>query len=788
LIAGLAAAGSFGFCLPASYLPLLLAVTVLAIFLPANIIFLTAVNILVFFSGNIVMHQMLKPDAASRLALERHENAQLLLEGVIQARPETRAEGCRLLIRPDYIFSGKKELSLNGLVLLHIGSRSDRFASGNRIRFIGKLRAPRNFGIPGEFDAERYYALKGIVATSFVKNAESLVLMNTGDEYSFQRYFDEKAKNIGKFIMDCVPPVEGGILKALLIGDVGDIPQELKDAYSRTGVNHILSISGFHVGIIALALFQSWFVLFRLFPNLLLYLNFRRFVFAASFPLILYYMFLSGAAPATARSVLMLGFLTVGLLLEREFDHINSLILAALVLLLINPANLYDISFQLSFIALWGIMVLTPLFMGRFHAFEQKKGYNILLFLAASFAAITATMLPVAFYFHQTSLIGLVSNLFVVPLLGYGAVITGFLAIPLINFFPQASTFLFNLAGSLASLSNSIIALLDHLPLLPVFVPTTIDMVISIVALLVITIAEKNRLKFGVFIAAPLLMATLHYFPFDADNPALRIDFFSVGQGEATLITFHDRKRMLIDGGGALHDDGHDVGKRLLVPALRTLGVKRVDYLVLSHPHPDHMQGVTAVAEALPIGEFWESGATGGDGYQRLKKALAVRNVPVKRINAATPPLELSGARLQFLHPLPGESSENQGFNLNDDSLVFRLEAGSFSALFAGDIGYQEEKRLSLDPGLLKSTLLKVPHHGSKYSVFPEFFSFVSPEIALIGAGYRNIFGLPSPEAIERLLEVGCKIYRTDHDGTITIKIYSNSKSPVISALKSHFN
>ncbi len=788
LIAGIAVAGSYGYFLPGYSLPLILAVTALTIFPSANKLFLAAVYILLFICGNLVMKPILKPDMESLSLLERYDSRQLLIEGVIQRRPEAKEEGFRLLIRPDHLFYEGEKLFPVGLVMLRAGSGKIRFATGDRIRFVGKLRSPRNFGTPGEFNAERYYALKGIIATSFVKSADSLVIIDSGSKYSFQRYFDNKANKIGNFIMASLPPVEGGILKALLIGDVSDISQELKDSYSRTGVNHILSISGFHVGIIALALFQIWFVLSRLFPSILLYLNLRRLVYAASFPLILYYMFLSGAAPATVRSVLMLGFLAAGLLLEREFDHINSLILAALVLLLMNPENLYDISFQLSFTALWGIMVLTPLFMTPFKALKERRWYGILQLLAVSLAAISATLLPMALYFQQSSLTGLASNLFVVPLLGYGAVIAGISAIPLIEILPQVASLFLNLAGFLAALSNTIIAALDHLPLLPVFIPTEVDILISFGALLFITLAEKDNVKWGGVLTAPILLITLHNLPQARDSFLLRVDFLSVGQGESTLITFSDQKKMLIDGGGALHENGTDVGKRLLLPALRTLGVKRIDYLVLSHPHPDHMQGVTAVAESMAVGEFWESGAAGGEEYNRLKRALSVRNVPVKRVYAGVSPVILSGVSFTFLHPSPADIDSDHGFDLNDDSLVFRLESGGFSALFTGDIGYQEEKKLTAEPGLLKSTLLKVPHHGSRHSVYPEFFRAVSPQFALIGAGYRNSFGLPSSAALKELQSVGSEIYRTDYDGTVTIKILPEGKSPLISARKRHLH
>lgn len=786
--AGIAVAGTGGFSLPEYALPLVVAIAGLLIIVPGGNLFPVAMAALLFVCGNLLLQPSLAPNPDKTVLLERSAGNLLLVEGVVVQRPEAREDGVRIMVRLEHVFSASEELPLDGLVLLRVGAGGRSYLSGDRVRFYGKLRAPRNFGIPAEFDAERYFALKGVVATSFVKSDAEILLVRQAVEAGFQRHFDAMAKKIGAFITARLPGPEGGVLKALLIGDAGDIPQELKDAYSRTGVNHILSISGFHVGIVAIGLFQFWFVVFRVFPRLLLYFNFRRSACLLSFPLILYYMLLSGSAPATARAVLMLGFLMIGLFLEQESDNLNSLILAAFILLMARPANMYDISFQLSFLALWGILALTPLLMSRFQGGAGKKWHGLLVFFAASLAAIAATFIPVACYFQQSSLTGLLSNFFIVPLLGYGAVISGFAAVPFIWLLPAVAGALLALAGLLVTASNAIIAQLDRLPLLPVFSPTPLDVTLFLGALLFISLSGNIRRKTMVMTVVPLLLVALHQVPAATGNFRLKIDFLSVGQGESSLITFADGKVMLIDGGGPLHDSGWDVGKRLLLPALRKIGVSRVDYLVLTHPHPDHLQGVLAVAENLPVGEFWETGIQGGDDYRRLKNALLVRNVPTRTISAASVPLELSGATVRFIHPLPGKDGPEQSLDVNDDSMVLRLETPGFSALFTGDIGCGAEKRLLERPEYLHATVLKVPHHGSRYSAYPAFYRAVSPEIALVGAGYNNSFGLPSAEVITALGKTGCRIYRTDLDGTISLSLPLNGKNLVISTLKRHFN
>jgi len=783
-ICGIVAAGSFGLFLPDYLLPAALISAASAFFPRLRSLFIAALCLALFALGNVLIQPIVKDKPETRRFLEENSHQTLRVEGLIVNRPEAREGGYRILIRPEKIeatATRDNKLKMDGLLLLRIGTGGGYFASGDRISFQGKLKAPRNFGTAGEFDIERFYALRGVAATAFVKSDADIITLSQEAGLRFQRHFDRKAAEIGRFIMGRLPETEGGVLKALLIGDIANIPQQVKDQYSRTGVNHILSISGFHVGIIALALCQLWFVVSRFFPIVLLYCNFRRLALLFSLPLIIYYLFLSGAAPATARSVIMLCLLATGLMLERESDPLNSLALAAFALLLINPANLYDISFQFSFLALWGLTVLTPLLAKPFSSITTDWQYNLVLFTAASIAAVSVTLLPVAYYFQQSSLTGIISNFFIVPLLGYGAVVTGFTAIPFIWLFPPAAGALLTGAGFLITVSNRIIDLLAKVPTLPVFIPSGAEIALLLVGLLLVTVIRNSPARSALTVTVPLFLVLLHQIPAQENDFSLRIDFLSVGQGESTLITFADKRRMLIDGGGALHEAGWDIGRQLLLPTLRKMGVKRIDYLVLTHAHPDHLQGVKAVAEALPVGEFWESGLNSGEGYRSLKEALARQGAPIKIMNSASPPRDISGTQVKCLYPLQRGMSTG---DLNETSLVIRLDSGKFSALFTGDIGFDAEARLLGNRSNLRSTLLKIPHHGSRYSTGPDFLDAVSPEIATISAGYKNNFGLPAAETVEQLAAKGILLYRTDLDGTITVTCPKQGGTPAISAFK----
>ena len=202
------------------------------------------------------------------------------------------------------------------------------------------------------------------------------------------------------------------------------------------------------------------------------------------------------------------------------------------------------------------------------------------------------------------------------------------------------------------------------------------------------------------------------------------------------------------------------------------MDTKRLDYVVLSHPHPDHMNGLKYILANFEVGEFWESGfPCNSADYSAIKHTLSARHIPVRKINAATPAIAIGDTRIEPLAPFAcNESfSENSDEDVNNSSLVFRLKYGKFAILFTGDIGSATEQALVRHPQQLSCTVLKVPHHGSRFSSTLPFLAAAAPKIALISAGYGNSFGLPSRQTILRLENLGVKVYRTDLDKTIEV-------------------
>ena len=227
---------------------------------------------------------------------------------------------------------------------------------------------------------------------------------------------------------------------------------------------------------------------------------------------------------------------------------------------------------------------------------------------------------------------------------------------------------------------------------------------------------------------------------------------------------------MLIDGGG-LRDDRFDVGKGVVAPFLWKKKIRKIDVLVLTHPDPDHLEGLRFIASHFSIGEFWESGIqTKTEGYRALQETLRRGQVDKRLIHAGTAPLEIGGARISFLnpparYPHPRESSSF----LNNHSLVLKIQFRNITILLTGDIEKEAEFRMIKEGYPLRAHLLKVPHHGSLSSSTVPFLREVAPHYAILSVGERNLGRLPHPEIIHRYEEFGTKLYRTDENGAITI-------------------
>jgi len=775
MAAGLVVSDLSGFMLAPFYLiSLLLCILLSALIQPRSPF--TACTMLLFFCWGLSSLLPWSQPALSQKGIVRFTSSQaVVLEGIIRERPVVSSKGGRVVLQVDTVISGKRYEAVDGVVMLHVAEGDLILNRGDRIRCRTKISVPHRLGLPGEFDYGRYLGFQGIPVVGRVASQDEIVRIRVAFKDSLLRRADLVAQHLGDFVRTSIPdPAISSILTALMIGDQKRIPTELSDAYTRAGVNHILSVSGFHVGILAYFIVSIGLWLATSFESLALRLNLRRIVLLLSLPVMLLYLLLTGSAPATARSVIMLSLFVLALCAERETDPINTLLMSACLLLAIHPPTLFDASFQLSFLALWGIIVLVPPVMEKINAVNHPWLRTLLQFTAVSCAASVATAIPALFMFNQTSLNGIFANFLIVPLLGYGAVLITFCAAPFMFICQPVATFLLAIAAWIVAVSNWLIGLFSHLPVVRFYGITAVDMFLFISVLSALTFVRNRTLKIFFCCGLPLVAIAVHQFNGVEADGRLHITMLSVGQAESLLVRLPDGATMLVDGGGYLHETGRDFGERVLAPALHKLGIERVDYLVLTHPHPDHLGGLAQVARTLPIGTFMEAVPEGDNGeeYRQLISELKRRQVSFRTLSAGER-LNLPGmVTLQVFSPekqsrRTGAVDDDAG--LNEESLVFRMEYGNFSMLFTADAGSATEERLLAAKAHVKSTVLKVGHHGSRFSTSNEFLDEVDPAVALISAGAGNTFGLPSGQTLRRLERRGIKTFRTDRDGTLEL-------------------
>ncbi|MGH7813912.1 MAG: DNA internalization-related competence protein ComEC/Rec2 [Candidatus Binataceae bacterium] len=753
-----------------------------------------------------LLHPVRPPDSIRNFK----EGAPVTIEGRLIREAEHMPYGVRLYASISRAAqAGAAMRPASGVVRLAVLG-GGRFRAGDEIEAAAPLRFPRNDGDPGEFDYAAYMARAGIDATMTVRPKLSgrHFVRVLGHFPSFPAGEIESVRiRIGDFIDRNLPYPESAEMRALVIGDRGGIPQRLRDTFARTGMAHLLVISGLHLSIVAGVVFALVRLAMMLMPGLANrgYGN-KAAAIAASIAACAYAA-IAGHHVSTERALVMVLAYTFAIAIDRAREALAAMALAAIVICLAMPGSTADIGFQLSFAS----VIAIALGMRRFTAyFAWRKRWRGLPakktrlrwtlaevpagFVAVSFWAMIGTAPLTAFHFNQLAIVGVVANAVVVPIMGFGATICGLAAAASSFISNPAARAILSLGGTCIATANSLAEYFLHWPMawMRTFTPTPIELVLVYGLLLVWLTAPLAATRhpvmlkplardvrkwdaaaadralpgwrtlcagaLGVLLAADAAMWMQdRYF-----NPDLRVTFLSVGEGDAAVIRFPGSRVMLIDAGAAY--PGFDSGERIVAPYLWSQKIMRVDFLVLSHPDADHFGGFKFIAGNFHPRSFWTTGERSPDeSYAALMEALARDGVPVLRLNGDLPMNEIGGVAIASLnHPAPGASN-------NNGSLVMRLDFGRESYLFTGDIEAPAEHAMIAQGADLRAAVLKVPHHGSATSSTAAFIATVHPALAIISDGWLNRFHFPAPGVLDRYRAAGTELMRTDLDGAVTV-------------------
>jgi competence protein ComEC len=741
---------------------------------------------LFFLLGIFSIHHYLDPQHSPSHISNFTGFDQISLEGTIDGSPHRTQGGTQLLIRSQKVILPNHHIPVEGHLLLFLKGESKALHIGDRLRFSCKLYPPRGFHNPGGFSYERHLAFEQIYTIGFLSEENSWVKTGEGFKNPFLLQIEGWRDHIRDFLEREIEPPSSAIFQALVLGEQGNIPDEVKEHFIVTGIAHLLAISGDHLGIVALLSFSLLSWILKRSEFLLLSISVKKWAAGLTIPCIFLYTFIAGGGISVIRATIMVITFFFSILFNRERNLLHTLALAAFLILIFSPPSLFDVSFQLSFLAVLSILYLVPRILQGLKkegiSLPSKTSWkqNIFKYLKISLlvtAVATLGTAPfVALHFNRISPVGLVTNLFIIPWVGFLIVPLSLIASLLsFSFYPLA-TLLIHVNDFLTLILLKAVASFASFPFASLFVstPTTFEIILFYLLLFFVVHLQKGRRVRYLFIGLCVVLAfDLAFWNFKGlFQKNLTLTFIDVGHGDSILIEFPKGKRMLIDGGG-LHEDRFDIGKNVIAPFLWKKKIHRIDYLVLTHPDPDHLKGLNFVASHFSIGQFWDNGLRAdSESYSKLSDILKEKKIEVQSINENSPSLMINGMQISFFNP-PGldifYKPRLSPSHFNNGSLVMRIQFKNVSVLLAGDIAQEAEYRIMRKGCPLRADILKIPHHGSSSSSTLLFLQGVRPTYAILSVGERNIGRLPHPEVLKRYQQLGAKVFRTDRHGAITV-------------------
>ena len=759
------------------FLLILIVITLSACLLVRPSIKFTTFLILFFLIGMLlIINTGHHPSALKELADRREK---VILEGTILCPVKFDRDTARVEIRAERLHTELQAKRVDEKVYVTIYNHTPGLSPGQRIRFPARLRLFTNFNNPGKYNYTQAMALRGFTCSASISDGRRIVMMGEGGLGFFPGRLEAIRGPIRKLFQRALSSKECAIFRALILGEKQEIDHELREPFHRAGLGHLLAVSGLHIGLVAWISFSVFKWLLTLSYGITLKTNIRNTAALITCLPVIAYTCLAGFQVSSQRAMIMTLVYLVSMIIGREKEIWSTLSLACLAVLALNPNELFSLSFQLSFLAVVGILLLVPVLFQLIPGLaesRQKKSLVSSLYLyfwGLIFATISATifLLPLTVaYFNSISLVSIPANLTTVPIVGLWILPLGLIgsffahvSTPLAEFFLQASAW-----G--VKLMMNIIQFWGHFSwaTLWVFKPSLFEIILSYILFLSVFFRKQWRPARYVF------LLILFLFTLDCSfwlystrfSNKLRVTFFDVGDGNSALVQFPGKERMLIDGGG-FSNSSFDMGRMVVGPALFSKKIMRVDYVVLSHPQSDHMGGLRFISSNFHPREFWYN----GDSVQTPSFIDLMSIIKSKEIDIILPKdlengREISGVKVTLLHP----SKKTESTTLNNNSMVLRLSHKGWSFLFPGDLENKGERALtSKAKGLLKSDILLVPHHGSKESSSEGFLREIGPDIAIISAGKDNYFGRPHAETIERLEKAGCRIIRIDQTGAVEI-------------------
>ena len=717
-----------------------------------------------------------------------------VLTGEVAAPVDVAPDGVRFTLRLDLPARAGVAVTVRGPVSPPL--------PGDRVRVEGRLRSARGYLVPGVPDARRRALAARGADLSMAVGPEGYARVAGGGDLAPTRWAVEAQRALSQTIADRGgDPAGSGLARAMTVGDRGAVPDAAATRFRDAGVAHVLAVSGLHLGVVALVVFVLCSRLWGLLWPLAVRVAPRTAGAAGAAAAAIAYAMVTGARVATVRALLVALVILAGIATSRRARFIDALGVAALILIATGPSVVFEVSFQLSFAATATLaLAMRPRDAGveldpgpRWRRLLAAAGRRVGQLVRASVWATAATAPLTALAFARVATGGVLANLVVVPLSELVVLPAGLVGAVLAQLSPAAGGPAIDLSVGAAALADRAAGLVAGLaPAVDVPPPSAVELLAALAmwagAVLWVRRAVARRRAVLLVLGGALVVAgswiwTTRVAPAARDD--LRITFLDVGQGDAAVIELPGGGAWLVDAGGLpfVPDDlppaesarvGALPGERSVLAYLQARRIRRLDVVVISHPHPDHFRGLAAVARAVDIGEVWVAAddRAGGE-HATLLRSLAARGArivhpPLDR------PLTVHGVTFTVLAPryLGPRAAADPVRSVNDDSLVLRVSRGDRSVLFTGDLEQEGESLLvAREAPALAADVVKVPHHGSRTSSSPGLIAAVHPRLAVISCGVANRFGFPHAGVADRWRAAGARVLRTDRAGSVTVII-----------------
>ena len=642
----------------------------------------------------------------------------------------------RFIVEVESVQIKSEKIPASGSIILNAYNENISANIGDKISASGKIKLPINYKNPGQIDNVTRLKADGITARmSADKNGVEIEEVDADLRTKFLRFVAAIRQHYRQSMEKVMSSEDAAAIFAMLFGGYAGLNPELITEFQTTGIVHILSVSGSHMSL--LAVFTAWLCRQLKIP--------MKITLGLGIFLIISYAILSGMLPHVRRSAIMGGLVFFATAFELESTGARLLALTALGMLTSQPLLIYDISFQLSFTATAGLMYVTPALRSKMFRLPQFFSAPTAMTVGVQIASLPI----IIWYFNQVSLISILANIFVMPILEI--VIVGGLFAGIIAFFiPITGKILFAFESLIFGFGAELNKFFANIPFSSIQVPS-----LGIAGGIIYYLALISRQKKILFLLIILLAINF----FKTDNE-VEVNFIDVGQGDCAVVFTPNKKCLIFDTGG-VREKVFDIGERVVVPYLKHENIFEVEKIFLTHVHEDHSGGAGAIIKKFPVGEI----ITAGEPKSEYSAVFGIAEEKLKNLRAGQSGEKffIDGVEVEILFA-PKVGTDNEISN------VYQIRYGEITFLITGDLVKEIESQILAEKIDVKSTVLKVGHHGSATSSSEEFLRAVNPKVAVICVGQGNNFGHPRAEVLERLEKIHAKIFRTDSDGLIKFK------------------